>query len=73
MTAAFLNALIEWTAQHLRDPQARVVIPTGVVNAEELGRVLRALQNRHRLAQERNNTATMKSHKNRPSPRRLAT
>jgi hypothetical protein len=44
MIAAFLNALIEWTAQHLRDPQARVVIPTGVVKAEELGRVLRSLK-----------------------------
>jgi hypothetical protein len=44
MAHAFLIGLAKWTLTHLNDDDAKVMLPTGLVNAEELIRVLRALE-----------------------------
>jgi hypothetical protein len=41
---AYLVALLKWAATNLEDVDARVVLPVGVVNANELLNVLRALE-----------------------------
>ena len=44
MCRAFLVALGRWLAAHHDDRDAEITLPTGTVSAEELGRVLRALE-----------------------------
>jgi hypothetical protein len=44
MCHAFLRALARWLLAHHGDAKAKVVLPVGVVGAEELVRVLRALE-----------------------------
>jgi hypothetical protein len=44
MAGAFLDALARWVARHYSDSAARVVLPTGIVGAGELGQVLQALE-----------------------------
>jgi hypothetical protein len=43
MARAYLVALLKWAAANHEDASARVVLPVGVVNANELLNVLRAL------------------------------
>jgi hypothetical protein len=44
LCAAFLDALALWVLKHHDDPEARIILPTGIVNAAELMAVLRALE-----------------------------
>lgn len=44
MCSAYLAALGRWVVTHHDDADARVVLPVGVVGAEELVRVLQALE-----------------------------
>jgi hypothetical protein len=44
MCAAFLRALGRWVLANHGEADARVVLPVGIVGAEELVRVLRALE-----------------------------
>jgi hypothetical protein len=44
MCKAYLAALGRWVLTHHDDTDAKVVLPVGVVSAEELVRVLRALE-----------------------------
>jgi hypothetical protein len=44
MARAFLIALTKWALTHHEDDEAKVTLPIGVVGAEELIRVLRALE-----------------------------
>jgi hypothetical protein len=44
MARAYLIALLKWAVTHHEDVDARVTLPVGVVNANELLNVLRALE-----------------------------
>jgi hypothetical protein len=43
MSMAFLDALVEWTARHVKDSTATVVLPVGTAKVVAAGQVLRAL------------------------------
>jgi hypothetical protein len=54
MSVAFLDALIEWTARHVHDSTATVVLPVGTANVGEVGQVLRALDRARAVKQKEN-------------------
>jgi hypothetical protein len=55
MAHAFLISLAKWTLTHLNDDDAKVMLPTGLVNAEELIRVLRAPESARQETHHPNN------------------
>ena len=50
MASAYLIAITEWARTHHENLEARVTLPIGVVGAEEVLKVLRALEKARRRA-----------------------
>jgi hypothetical protein len=44
LSRAFLAALTKWAVVHQNNPDARITLPIGTVSAQELAKVMRALE-----------------------------